>query len=284
VRWGWIIALIGIGLFGAMFLSILMFARSHRPPPNYAQPPPPPVIPLAAGENFLSDDGAAVTGNETVITKTFPMGPASTLSINNTNGDVVVAGWDEPQAQVTVTKRGGSEQDRRYAQIVYSANKGGLSFRNGVDRSNIQVRYEIKVPHDMKQVTLKAVNSPLKLSDLKGVIQTNTVNGSLDLSNVSGQLTTDSVNGSIRAAFDDLAQTGPFEFDTQNGSITIRLKSNVNAQLTASSMHGSINVDEGFGLKVEKIFPIGQRLEGALGTGGQPIILKTMNGSIKITK
>ena len=289
VRWGWIIALIGVGLFGAMFLAILMFARSVRHARDQAgfgfPPPPPPVAAMQPGENVLSDDGAVINGSETVITKTFPMAPGGNLAITNVNGDIAVEGWDEDQAEVKVTKRGGSEMDRRNAQVV-SSTRGGLSLRSVVDRSNIQVRYEIKLPREVKQVDIKGVNGSIKLSDLNGSISARTTNGSVDLADMSvnGQLKVETVNGSARAVINELQQRGPIEFATTNGSITVELKPDANAQLSASSMHGSISLDDAFGLRVEKGFPFGQHVDGALGHGGLPITAKTVNGSIKIGK
>jgi DUF4097 and DUF4098 domain-containing protein YvlB len=328
VRWGWIIALIGVGLFGAMFLAILMFARSVRHARDQAgfpfQPPPPPVIAMQPGENVLSDDGAVINGGETVITKTFPMTPGGNLTIVNVNGDITVEGWDEDQAEVKVTKRGGSEMDRRNVQVVYklasavedhsgrlshpevnasvltetvlrdvlpkvSSTRGGLSLRTVADRpnmSNIQVRYEIKLPRELKQVDIKGVNGSIKLSDLNGSISARTTNGSVDLADLSvnGQLQVETVNGSVRAAIDEMQQKGAVNFATTNGGIEVELRPDVNAQLSASSMHGSIGLDDAFGLKVEKGFPFGQHVDGPLGRGGPPITFKTVNGSIKITK
>jgi hypothetical protein len=291
VRWGWIIALIGIGLFGAMFLAILMFAKSaarrNRDQPPFGVPPPPPVVAMP-GENTLSEEGAVVTGSETIITKTFPMAPGGNLAITNVNGDINVEGWDGDEAEVKVTKHGGSEIDRRNVQVV-SSTRGGLSFRTASDRSNnsnVQVRYEIKLPRELKQVDVKGVNGSIKLSDLNGSISARTTNGSVDLADLSvnGQLKVETVNGSARAVINELQQRGPIEFATTNGSITVELKPDANAQLSASSMHGSISLDDAFGLRVEKGFPFGQHVDGALGHGGPPITIKTVNGSIKIAK
>jgi hypothetical protein len=288
VRWGWIIALIGVGLFGAMFLAILMFARSvkhARDQAGFGFPPPPAPVAAMPGENVLGDDGAAITASETIITKTFPMAPGGNLAITNVNGDINVEGWDEGQAEVKVTKRGGSEMDRRNVQVV-SSNRGGLSLRTVADRSNIQVRYDIKLPRELRLIDIKGVNGSIKLTDLNGSISARTTNGSVDLADLSvnGQLQVETVNGSARAAIDEMQQKGPVNFATTNGSITVELKPDVNAQLSASSMHGSISLDDAFGLRVEKGFPFGQHVDGPLGHGGPPITIKTINGSIKIAK
>jgi len=207
------------------------------------------------------------------------------LAITNVNGDINVEGWDEAQAEVKVTKRGGSDMDRRNVQVV-SSTRGGLSLRTVADRSNIQVRYEIKLPRELKQVDIKGVNGSIKLADLNGSISARTTNGSVDLSDMSvnGQLQVETVNGSARAAIDELQQKGPVNFATTNGSIAVELRPDINAQLSASSMHGSIGLDDAFGLKVEKGFPFGQHVDGPLGRGGPAITIKTINGSIKITK
>ena len=170
----------------------------------------------------------------------------------------------------------------RYRMTVEVEAGGKLHVGSGV----IEVRYEIKLPRELKQIDIKDVNGAIRLTDLNGSITAKTTNGSVDLSDISvnGQLKVGTVNGSAKAVIEELQQKGPIELATTNGSVAVQIKPDVDAQLSANSMQGSISLDDAFGLKVEKGFPFGQHVDGAIGRGGPPITIKTMNGSIKITK
>jgi hypothetical protein len=82
-------------------------------------PLPPPLVSRGdeAGEP-LDEEDAEVAGDKTVITETFPLGEDGRLSIANTAGDITVEGWDGEEAEVRITKRGGTAADRAAVRIM----------------------------------------------------------------------------------------------------------------------------------------------------------------------
>ena len=86
-------------------------------------------------------------------------------------------------------------------------------------------------------------------------------------------------NGSIDASMTATAWEGTLQFSTVNGSISLDVPDDLDADLTASWVNG--------GLETDLPFTVQGRLsrkhaEGALGDGGPPIELQTVNGSIQI--
>jgi DUF4097 and DUF4098 domain-containing protein YvlB len=73
------------------------------------------------------------------------------------------------------------------------------------------------------------------------------------------------------------------EFSSTNGNIEISFNSDFNALLSASTTHGSIRLDEEFQIPVQKQM-VGQQASGRIGGGGPTLSVKTVNGSIKLTK
>ena len=67
-----------------------------------------------------------------------------------------------------------------------------------------------------------------------------------------------------------------------NGSIVLSVPSGANAQVKASTVHGQISND--FGLTVEEGQYVGRNLSGQIGSGGPPIKLNNVNGSISIKR
>jgi DUF4097 and DUF4098 domain-containing protein YvlB len=73
-------------------------------------------------------------------------------------------------------------------------------------------------------------------------------------------------------------------FSTVNGPISLQLKGDeINAELEASAVSGAISIDDKFGITVERQ-PGSQRAEGAIGNGGAQVRLKTVNGSIRVSR
>src|SRR5438105_14971185 len=75
----------------------------------------------------LDESGASVTGVDTVLTKTFEIGDDATFSLRGVSGNVTVTGADGDQAEVKVTKHGGSPQERAGARGLVARTDKGLS-------------------------------------------------------------------------------------------------------------------------------------------------------------
>src|SRR5262249_31169165 len=113
------------------------------------QPPQPPL----PGEQVLSEDNGenvSISPQENTFKKTFPVTDTLAFSLANVNGDITVESWDKPQAEVKIIKRGGSQQDRKSNEVRYTNSKGTLTFRTAQNQGSrgVEVRYEIKLPHD----------------------------------------------------------------------------------------------------------------------------------------
>ncbi|HKF54872.1 MAG TPA: DUF4097 family beta strand repeat-containing protein [Blastocatellia bacterium] len=281
---GWVFAFIGIGVFGTIVFAILLIAARHRPPRYGPQPPPPPSYGGVAGEMPMDETTAVNTPTQTVITKTIPVGPGASLTIQNTNGRIHIESGNGPGIEVKVTKTGATDGMRRRVQIFQQLSGNKLSLRSGGPSNNgVQVAYDIQIPKAMGSVNVTTTNGSIKLDGISGDITTASKNGDIDLNNINGTASAETTNGSISAVFDEFGEGKPTTFKALNGSISLMFKSDVNANLKASTTTGSINVDPAFGVEVKKGF-VGATAEGPLGTGGQPLRIDNINGSILIKK
>jgi hypothetical protein len=276
---GLILVIIGLVVFGSLIFGILRAARqlpgmviggrSSRP---------------IAGETLLNEASADLTGDQTVISKTYPLATGSRLIIHNPNGDVDVQAWDQPNAEVRIIKTGGSALDRANTKVYYVARSDRLGFRTDArSMSHVSVRYEVKVPRELGLVEIQGTNSQVALNGINGDISIRAENGSVDLKDVSGSAKARTVNGNITAVFDDVAGDKPMELVTVNGNIDAQFKSDVNASVEARSVSGAIDIDSAFGIPVEKRM-VGSRASGTIGSGDWPLKLTTVNGNITIGK
>lgn len=299
----WILGFVGVGLLGLIFLFAVIFINLRDDRPRRGGPPPPPP----PGDR---------RGGE-AATRTFPLAANAQVSINNFNGNVNIEGWDQPQAEVRMTVSGG----RGNADGVTFQNEGGnLSIKAEPGRlGGGKVDFAIKLPRKLAQLAVEGMNSNVELSDLeggvnvttvngsirladvignvnaktvngrvsltdiRGDITANTTNGSLELSSVSGSAITKAVNGSTRVSFENITPGKPLEFESFSGTIDLELPADINADLEASTTTGSIQLDEGLGLEVRKKIP-GESASGQIGSGGQPLTVKTVSGTIRVNR
>ena len=278
-RIGWIIAVIGIGLFVAVIFAVMMAARVGRDIARRIPPPAPPPV-AQKGESALdaaSADEVTSIGNDTTLTKTFPLTDGSRLGITNINGSIVITAWDSPKAEVKVTKRSSDSN----SQVFFNNTPGNLILRTGQSGRSQDVRYELKLPRHMGRIELSLVNGSIKIADVGGDMSASAANGSIELTGVSGQGKFTTVNGKIKAQLEEI--NGPLELTDSNGSIELTTKSDIDANLEATTVRGSINIDDQFGITVERQI-VGQHARGQIGTGGPPLKLTTVNGSIKLMK
>ncbi|HSE98098.1 MAG TPA: DUF4097 family beta strand repeat-containing protein [Blastocatellia bacterium] len=317
--WGWIVALVAIGLFGAMFLGFLLVGRSVRNSVR-ERATPPPAVEAGPGETALGEEGASVTSRETIITKSFPVNAESRFSINNPNGQVTIQGWDQSVAEVRIVKRGGSRNDRRATEVFYGTEGGNLKFRTAPARGRgAEVVYEVRLPRSLKLITIESTNGSVNLSDLtsavsvstargdvrltditgdvtleaargdvvlsqiRGRISVSAASGSIDLSDIVGTVKSNTANGDIKAVFEGVTPGEPIEFSSARGDIDIEFKSDINADLDLETIRGDIEVDDRFQVTVEKQ-TVGQRARGRIGTGGQRLKINTVNGDIRVAR
>ncbi len=248
-------------------------------------PPEPPEPPAGegAGTTVLDESDAINGDHETTITKTYPLANSATFLLKGINGNVQIEGWDEAEAEVRVIKRGGSVEDRQAAQVKATHSNDLLSLETvPTGAGGVDVRYEVKLPRGLRHVQIKTVNAGVKVADMAGTVEVKAQNASVELEDVSGASIIKLVNGQIKASYDD-ALTGSQELSTVNGKIEVELDDDLNADIDAHTVSGSIELDGDFGFKVDKKI-VGQEASGRVGSGGQPISVKTVNGPIVIAR
>jgi hypothetical protein len=294
---GWIIVFSGFGLLVTLVFTMVLITRVQRhavmrmtavngtikldrnwPPPAMT----PQVAPLVAqqGEMAFSESGADQVvnmGSDTTLTRAFPLSEGARLLIKNVNGSIIISGWDQPKAEVTVTKRAGDPN----SQVFFNSSPGSLAFRTGQTGRSQDVKYEVKLPREMGRLDLDLANGSIKISDIVGTMSVAAANGSIELNGVSGQGKFVTVNGKIKAQLEGI--NGPLEMTDTNGSIEVTIGGDINANLEATTVHGSINIDDQLGVTVQKEM-VGQHARGQIGTRGPLFKVTTVNGSIKLAK
>ncbi len=97
----------------------------------------------------------------------------------------------------------------------------------------------------------------------------------------SGYAEAKTVNGEILAKIGDANWPDSLEFKTVNGEIVLDLPATINTEIKADTFNGEISTDFPLSLlgKMSR-----KHLSGRIGNGGRELVLKTLNGSIKLRR
>jgi hypothetical protein len=297
---GWLIALVCVlcflvvgSLFAARYVA-QQFVRKVGVVNKGAQgthvdiPPLPPIpdmpsmdAPDSGDLEALDETGAQVSGDATVITKTFPLKGGAAFSLANAAGDISVEGWDGDEAQVKITKRGGSADAREEVEIMHQSSDEELSLRTSEHSDEVKdVRYEIKLPRGVHEIEINSRDSNVTLANLAGDVKLNVLRGDFALKGLTGTVSARTMKGDISVNLKDATPAGSQSINAVSGSITLSV-GGANAVLKAETISGDVKADGDLGFSVEKRVA-GEHAAGTLGKGGQSIVAKTVSGDIKI--
>ena len=201
------------------------------------------------------------------------------------NGSATVKGW--LRSEVLVRARVESAADTEAAaagmaqQVSIDASGGQVRAAGpeAVNDSWWSVSYEIFVPQNT-DLSLKAHNGSITISDVRGQIRFEGHNGSVRLRRVGGDVSGGTVNGSVQVDLTGGIWDGrQLEVSTHNGSVTINMPSYYSAHFQAETGQGRIQTD----------FPVTMsgnlqphHLDFNSGAGGPLIHVTTVNGGVRL--
>ncbi|HEU4389557.1 MAG TPA: DUF4097 family beta strand repeat-containing protein, partial [Blastocatellia bacterium] len=269
---GWILTFAGIGFLGILLFVAFLAARSWRRGPAFPPAPPnPPAIP------------AGVVTGETK--RLFKLDPDATINVTNINGDVTIVGWDQPQAEVSVVKRGGSDRERADNAVDFRSDSDSLSVtaRTGNFGTAAKLSLTLKVPREFDRLELKLNNGTISLSNFNADIEATVDNGSLVAEDISGSASMKVSNGSMRVHFNEVSEDTPLQFVAGKGNVQVRFDSLDNADLEAETGIGNIHIAPEFGIRAERHM-MTSKASGRIGDGGRSVKITVGIGNIDIAK
>jgi Putative adhesin len=258
------------------------------------------------------------------ITKTFPVNGHARLHVTTDDGAIRISTGDIHQIEVRVVYSGYKlDHDLRVSAtqngdtVDVQAKTSGSMFSWGVHHTNLRV--EIHMPKDTDleatagdgsieaddlngSVDARAGDGSITIIGGKGNIRLHTGDGHIEARNLDGNVDASAGDGSIRleGRFDVVnVRTGDGSSEVRarpgsrvasswnlkagDGSIDVSLPADMQANIDASSHDGHISL--GISLTVEGTFNSdNSHISGKMNGGGQPIVLRTGDGSIHLNK
>lgn len=267
-------------------------------PKNHALPVLAVILGLLVGGMALADD------HREEFQKVLPLSSTGTFSLKNVNGQVTITAWAEEKVEIKALKRTNkAAENLQKVKIEVTSTAGGVAVDTIYPKSEntgVSVDYEVKAPAGIRLADIHTVNGGLDLIGSFGRTGASTVNGDVEVENASGGLDLETTNGDIKAInihggisahttngsidLDLESLEADIQAETTNGGIALRLRApeEANATLDARTTNGSISFD--FPVTLQSLEKSKHRLRGQIGRGGPLVSLKTVNGSIRLSR
>jgi len=215
-------------------------------------------------------------------TRTFALQSGGRLKVNNVDGNIQVSVWDKNE--VSLTAKFTQDRDGKHVRLEVQSAKDSLEIsvkqpeKNwlGLLRGNdASCQIELKVPRKVIG-HFNAVDGNITLESISGDTTAKTVDGNISFKNIQGRFNASTVDGNIKGSHE-----GPedgMELSTVDGNIEVKMQ-NPKGKLTASCVDGSVafNAPGASDVQTSK-----RNVSATFGQGGQPIRLKTVDGSIVV--
>jgi len=240
-------------------------------------------------------------------TKTWNLSGRPELRVETNDGSVTIHTWDEKRIEAVVTTKGwniGSGDitihERQIGdRVEFEARVPSMhiDFLNFEDR---WLHIDLHVPRDTR-TDVHSGDGSVDVSGLQGDVRISTGDGSIRAAGVEGALAAHTGDGSVHAegrfqALDVHTGDGSVEVDavqgsrissawrieTGDGSVNVRLAPQLSADLDVRTGDGGLDVDLPLAMKSANTGEDHKELHGKLNGGGQPLYVRTGDGSVHI--
>ena len=233
-----------------------------------------------------------------VKTETHSIPVNSTVAVSTFNGSISVEWYEGADLILEITttsSRSESELEKAEVEITSGMITNIEAYR--LDRyANVGVSLKLRLPSGTQISELHTSNGGIAVSGGGGTALAHTSNGNISFTDFSGSVSVETSNGSISVSGSNLihaaSSNGSITGEimsitpqgvtllTSNGAINVEIDSSLDADIEMCTSNGSVSVTgEGF----SDVSIDDSDGWATLGAGGNPITLRTSNGSIRVT-
>jgi DUF4097 and DUF4098 domain-containing protein YvlB len=237
---------------------------------------------LSCNDNWGGDRASHCVIKEQTVAAT-----GGTITVDGRkNGGVTVKGWDRNEILVRAKIQTWADTDAEAQALAgqIRIETGGANIHaegpETKDHQGWAVSFEVSAPRN-SNLSLKAHNGGIGVSDVRGQIEFSTMNGGVSLRRLAGNVKGETMNGGLSI---DLAgggwDGGGMDVRTTNGGVTLSIPENYSAHLETGTVNGGLKTDFPITLQGE----VKRELSLDLGGGGQTIRAVTTNGGVLIKR
>ena len=242
--------------------------------------------PVAEIKGLVSHNASDQVREE--IRRSYELAPGAQVELSGLNGSVNIETSDSKTAEVFIERVGDSQEALGRRKITVEADANGLrikgekgdgSFIGRLFGSSPHEKVTLKVPRQVSLST-KGVNGSILVGALEGSVDVRGVNGRVQIAQAIGTADFKGVNGNIVVGLKELKADG-VTLSGVNGNVELQLAQDLNADLEAHGMNGRV-VSDVPGVTVEKSDR--GNYSARIGTGGNAISVKGINGNVHLTR
>jgi len=223
--------------------------------------------------------------------QSYQLSPGAKVEVRGINGAVDIETAAGTTAEVNIVRSARTRDDLNYHKIIVEATPNGLvvrgekedrserSERGGRDRQ-VRQRVTLKLPRQV-DLGVSGVNGRVNVGEIEGPVRLSGINGSANVAQAVGYSELSGINGHVRVTISRLSEQG-IRVSGINGGVELRFTDDVNADLDVTGINGPVNADLPNVTLTGKLNR--QNVHAKIGTGGSPIRVNGINGSVKLTR
>jgi hypothetical protein len=236
---------------------------------------------LASKHNSQTEDGFS---EQEEVRRSFRLAPGASVEVSTIYGtvDIETSNTDTAEVQIIRYARNRADFGTRKINVEQTAN--GLVVRGERDLSQepykVRHRVLLKLPRRVS-LFVEKVNARLNVGEIDGAVRLSSINGAVKVAQAAGFADVSDINGSFTMAIVKLGERG-IRAEDINGAVELRFTGDLNANLNVIEYNGSVNSELLNTNVIEK--KRNEIFAARIGTGGIPISLTKVNGSIHLSR
>ena len=217
--------------------------------------------------------------------QTYPLSSTGAIHLENVNGPIEIVGWDKNEVHLEAIKSAPTAEDLSRIHLNIESTSERLSVKTEYDKKlwifgswKGEVRYRLRVPATAALKKISAINTNIRVQDVRNDVFLNTVNGKIDASGLTASARLETVNGTIIAAYAKINPATKISLRTVNGRCDLTLPKDTPFNVSSKTVNGGVRTDTP--IRVEKSGAT--QFRGGVGEGGPALDFKSVHGELTI--
>lgn len=256
------------------------------------------LIAVAAAAGMFRGTSGRFSGNNNPATlsegreeirQSYQLSPGANVEVRGINGQVEIETADTTTAEVYILRTASNQTDLETRKVIVTATQTSLVIQGERDaggfwqrlwHGEVKQQVTLKVPRQIA-LTIKGINGPVRAGEVTGALQISGVNGRVETAQTGNYAEISGVNGSITLSIRQIGEKG-VRIKGINGAVELRFADKLNADLEARGINGRVKAE------LPDVVVQGEqersKFNARIGTGGAPINLSGINGSVRLVR
>ncbi|MGE0042877.1 MAG: hypothetical protein AB7V01_16990 [Vicinamibacterales bacterium] len=217
-------------------------------------------------------------------TRLLPLPPGRTLALDVTVGDVDIEGWDRPEAQIVIERRGPGDEALQKLPIEVKETPGAVTVSvvqaDGATDPALRSRVRLRLPAGARLEHIRIFEGTLAIEDFSGDVRADVRRGDITATRLGGTARFETGIGDVVVKAPRLEAGGLLHLRTFNGDVRLSFDgAPPDARIMALALSGTIESDIPLTMKDAW----GPRWgETTLGAGDPVVSIDIVTGRVRI--